>query len=397
MKKFVALLLGFALFTGLTVNDALAGKPFKAPIPISLPVAQTGTITFSNAVSHISDIPETAWQSVQNVITNNKSVPKVNNVVHMGPNTTLDVGGGMPRIQTILSRGEKLWVGFSQVKNFYLLMYNAKDEPWAQSDWSATGKAAKFSAGDIKGEIARIAGNCQQTNSPGNFSGAPTNCRGADSSAISNSDNAVLTFGQGGQGAANDPYVTSGGIVGHEYTHSVQAAQWIGNPSTYCTERTNSPACFRSYRSNTFAPCWLIEGQPNSVGPMVAADTFEAYKTFHQNIPFGQGPSSVTDYSQASLLSYLTSQKPGQSTSPNGCISNGNVYRLGYTVGALVVETLVAIAGPQATMALEALGASGQDFPTAFKNVYGISWADAAVILSKVLAAEYATYGPPPQ
>jgi hypothetical protein len=48
-------------------------------------------------------------------------------------------------------------------------------------------------------------------------------------------------------------------------------------------------------------------------------------------------------------------------------------------------------------MALEALGASGQDFPTAFKNVYGISWADAAVILSKVLAAEYATYGPPPQ
>jgi hypothetical protein len=48
-------------------------------------------------------------------------------------------------------------------------------------------------------------------------------------------------------------------------------------------------------------------------------------------------------------------------------------------------------------MALYSLGASGEDFPTAFQNVYGISWSDASTILSKVLAAEYATFGSPPQ
>jgi hypothetical protein len=70
---------------------------------------------------------------------------------------------------------------------------------------------------------------------------------------------------------------------------------------------------------------------------------------------------------------------------------------LGYTVGALTVEALVAIGGPQAVMALYSLGAVDQDFETAFQNVYGISWADASTILSKVLGAEYQTFGPAPK
>ena len=386
MKKLMALVLSVGLLTGLTTANANAGKTFKAPIPITLPVAQTGTITFANVLSHVSDVPQTAWQNVQDVIAANKTAPKVNNVVHQGPNTKLDVVGGMPRVQAILTRSEKLWAGFSQVKNFYLLMYNAQDEPWAEKDWAITGKAAKASSGDIKGEIQRIAGNCQKSSAPGKFSGKPTNCRGADSSAIQNSDNAILTFGQGGEGAANDSMVTTGGIVGHEYGHAVQAAQWIGTSST-----------FRSYDANTFAPCWLIEGQGNSIGWAVAADTYDMYSTMIKDRPYGQGPSTVTDYSEASLLKYLTSQGPGQSVKSNGCISNGAVYSLGYTVGAAATEILTAIAGPQSTMALYALGARGQDFPTAFKNVYGITWAEAAKVLSKVLAAEYATFGPPPQ
>ena len=70
---------------------------------------------------------------------------------------------------------------------------------------------------------------------------------------------------------------------------------------------------------------------------------------------------------------------------------------MGYSIGALTVEALVAIGGPQAVMALFSLGAEGQDFITAFQNIYGISWDEASTILSEVLAAEYATYGPPPK
>ena len=110
-----------------------------------------------------------------------------------------------------------------------------------------------------------------------------------------------------------------------------------------------------------------------------------------KNRPYNQGPSIVTDYTQSSLRDYLYNQKP------NECIASGDIYRLGYSVGGQAVEILTAIAGPQSTMALYSLGASGEDFPTAFQNVYGISWSDASTILSKVLAAEYATFGTPPQ
>lgn len=366
--------------------------PFVAPKPITLPAAQTGAITFANVLDHVADISMTAWQNVQDVIASNPTPTKaIANEVHVGPNTQIDITGGLPRIQELLLRSQKLWSGFTQVSTFNLLMYNAQDEPWAEEDWKKTGAAKKYFAGTIKAEVTRIAGNCQQTLSPGVFSGTPTNCRGADSTALENSNDAILTFGQGGEGAANDPSVKSGGILGHEYTHSVQAAQWIGKPSSYCTEQTNSQYCNRSWNSNWgFSPCWLFEGLPNSVGQMIVYETYSGFQASRKYLPYGQGPTTVTDYSQASLLAYLVNQN--HST----CYSNGALYNLGYTVGAMTVEILVAIAGPQAAMAMYSLGAEGQKFETAFQNVYGISWSDASVILSKVLAAEYVIAGPPP-
>ena len=366
--------------------------PFVAKIPISLPVAQSTDpkgITFANVLDHISEIPKVAWQKTQDVIAANPATPATKNVVLVGPNTQLDVVGGLPRIQEVLARSEKLFAGFTQVKSFYLLMYNAKDEPWAEQTWTTTGTDNKYL--DVKGSIRRIAGNCQQTLSPGVFSGAVSNCRGADSSAISNSDDAILTFGQGGQGASSDPMITTGAVVGHEYNHSVQAAQWIGHPKSYCTPETYNPDCFRSASANSFAPCWLIEGQGNSLGWMATAETFDIYTSLIKGRPYNAGPTTITDYTQTSLQKYLYDQIP------NKCIEDGQLYALGYSVGGQAVEVLTAIAGPQSTMALYALGAGGQDFATAFKNVYGISWSDASVILSKVLAAEYATFGPPPK
>jgi len=365
---------------------------FTAPIPITLPVSQNGPITFTNVVEKFADIPETAWTNVQDVIAANPASAPVSNEVHVGPNTKIDVAGGLPRIQDILLLSQRLWSGFTQNSTFFMLMYNAQDEPWAEKDWQTFATEKNYFANVISEETKRIAGNCQESSAPGVFSGPPVNCRGANSTAITNSDEASFTFGQGGKGAAEDPYVVGGGIVGHEYTHAVQAAQWIKNPSSYCTEESQEPSCFRSWSSNWgFSPCWIFEGLPNSVGPMIVSETFTKYQDFRKNLPFGQGPTTVTDYTEISLKKYLFEQ------SNSTCYQDGNLYALGYTVGALTTEALVAIAGPQATMALYALGAQGQDFETAFKKVYGISWSEASTILSKVLAKEYSTFGPPPK
>ena len=383
---------GIAPAPSATPTPTKTAAPFVAPKPITLPVAQKGSITFANAIDHIAEIPMTAWQKVQDLIASNPTPTKpIANEVHVGPNTQIIITGGLPRIQELLLRNQKLWSGFTQVSTFHLLMYNAKDEQWAEEDWKKTGADKKYFAGAINAEVTRIAGNCQKTLAPGVFSGPPDNCSGADSTAIENTNDAILTFGFE-DGTRTGPFVTSGGILGHEYAHAVQAAQWIGKPSSYCTEQTNSQYCNRSWNSNWgFSPCWLFEGLPNSVGQMTAFETYALYKESRQNLPYGQGPTTVTDYSQASLLSYLVNQ------SHSTCYANGDLYRLGYTVGALAVETLTAIAGPQSVMALYSLGAEGQKFETAFQNVYGISWSEASVILSKVLAAEYATFGTPPK
>jgi len=388
--KFTCVKVGSKLVWSKGVKASSAA--FKAPMPISLPVAQTGTITFATVLDHIPEIPQTAWQKVQDVIavkSSNSTMTKTKFDINVGPNTPIDVTGGLPRVREVLTRTEKLWSGFSQSKNFYLLMYNAQDEPWAEKEWKTFGKSKKYISNFVKYFSKDIAANCQKQTSTGS-EGNLTNCRGNNGGAIANSDDAYAFFGQGGQGASSDASVVGGGMAGRLYTGSVQDSQWNGKPSTYCNEKTYSGNCWRSSQKVSFAPCWLAIGQPSSVGQMAVAENYDSYSTFHKDLPFNQGATTITDYSQSSLRDYLYNQ------SPKTCYQNESISALGFSVGALATEVLTAIAGPQATMALFSLGAQGQNFPTAFKNVYGISWSDASVILSKVLAAEYATYGPYP-
>ena len=55
------------------------------------------------------------------------------------------------------------------------------------------------------------------------------------------------------------------------------------------------------------------------------------------------------------------------------------------------MEALIAIGGPQSTLALYALGGNGETCEEAFQHVYGISWDEGSTILGQILAAEYAS------
>ncbi|MSW09057.1 MAG: hypothetical protein F2879_04515, partial [Actinobacteria bacterium] len=65
MRKYIALIAASTLIVTSFQSAASAASPkktnFKALIPITLPVAQSGVITFNNIQDHISEIPETAW------------------------------------------------------------------------------------------------------------------------------------------------------------------------------------------------------------------------------------------------------------------------------------------------------------------------------------------------
>jgi hypothetical protein len=97
-----------------TTQSAPASKPsttpkktnFKAPLPISLPAKQDGAITFMNALEKYADIPQVAWQNVQDTIAKN---PDVNIPIsfYVGPNTTLNTVGGEARIKEMEAKAEE--------------------------------------------------------------------------------------------------------------------------------------------------------------------------------------------------------------------------------------------------------------------------------------------------
>jgi len=369
-------------------------KPsFKAPIPISLPVAQTGAITFENVMNHVSEIPQTAWQRIQDVIKSNTPV-NLKTDIYLAPNTRLDVAGGVTQFQNILQRNAQLWSGFSQSPYLSVYIYNAQDEPLAEQkllEVYASRGYVKFAS---DGPINAMRNNCSPAIQPGQTINSNVDCGGANAGSVRESDEATMEFSQ--QNTFRGDY---SGTVAHEYTHTVQGGQWINDPlcknllnGTYIGSAPGGNGCFRNGMANKqFSPCWLFEGLPQGTGYMAAYSDFPGYLNMRKTLPFNQGPTTITDYSANSLRDYLLNQ-----TAPS-CYDNFPLYKLGYSVGALTVEALTAIAGPQSVMAIYSLGAEGEDFPTAFQHVYGISWSDASTILSNVLASEYATYGPPPK
>jgi len=330
-------------------------SPVPNPIPIRLPVSPIGQITFENITQHVSEISEVAYTSVQTVEGSNVQ-PNVKTTVTVGPHTVASVDDLPGAFKKIM----KLWAGFRLPRTYYALIYNFEDKSWAKSI-ARTIPVVK-STGGINGptDLPNLINQCS----------APTACSNANSGISDTVGNGLGQFAMDPDHNAKDPYFFMGGIYGHEFTHSVQAAQFLGSGIVP--------------NSSSKIPCWFNEGQPNFEGTAAEAPDFASYMKWRVGMPKGWQIPSFTDYSAASLLKVL---KTGN---PPGCLPPKPIYLLGYGIGALVIEALTAIGGPQSTMAVVTLLGRGQSYEQAFKNVYGISWSKAAPILAEVASIEYA-------
>lgn len=329
--------------------------PNQNPIPVSLPILPIGQITFQNILEHIDDISLAAYTAVQTVESTNTQ-PKVRTTIAVGPHTVPSVTD----VRAAFKKTMKLWAGFRQPRTYYALLYSFEDKTWARKT------AAKIpvvkSTGGINGP----------TNMPAliNQCTTPTQCSSANSGISDAAGNGLGQFAMDPIHNAQDPFFQLGGIYGHEYTHSVQGAQFLG------TQDVPNPSMV--------LPCWFHEGQPNFDGTAAVAPDFASYMTWRVHMPKGWPIQTFTDYSAASLLKVLKTGYPPK------CLPPAPIYALGYGIGALVIEALTAIGGPQSTMAVVTLMGRGQTYAKAFKNVYGISWTKAAPILAQVAAIEYA-------
>lgn len=332
----------------------------RNPLPIAVPVAQDGSITFSNIAAKISKVPRVAYASVQAVEAANTPV-SIPTQVLVGPHTTPNVADP----QAAFARVMTLWAGFRQPSSYYALLFSFRDKQWAL-DAGAT-LPPVVDTGGIQGGSG-LAGRINQCT-------AVHQCSGANSGIVDGAKNYGLgQFGMDPQHNGKDPYFQLGGIEGHEYTHAVQGAQFIDDASN----RSANQAV------QTSVPCWFIEGQANFAGTAVEAGTYAKYMRWRKNMPKGWPIPSFTDYSAESIRNVLLTSKPPE------CLPPSPIYDLGYGVGALVIEALTAIGGPQSTMAVLTEIGYGLTYEEAFQAVYGISWESAAPIMAQVAAAEYA-------
>ena len=341
--------------------DKGTSTSFNAPMPITLPVAQSGTITFANALSHVSEISTVSWQRIQDIIDKTPAVDIPHQLL-VGPNTTTVT---KTIEETILSREFKLWSGFQQTHYLTLIAYNYSDLNWAAATNDAVVKSKGYSSDNAVG-LDRAKQSCHGT----------TNCDGGNAGQVGGADDAIEFLGV----TTTYPWnPTSNGEVGHEYTHTVTSAQFIGTASAN-----------QNYYEQMFMPCWMNEGLSNASGIGASSTSLREYLDSRdgQVTHLGTLPAEFKGFTAAGLKDFLSSQNSNQSTA-NNCYQNGPLYQLGYSIGFAATEALFAIGGPHSVMALVSRGAMGDTFSQAFQNVYGISWDEGSTILGQILAAEY--------
>ena len=326
------------------------------PIPITLPVPQTGAITFSNIVENVDKIPRAAWNSVQSALASNSPV-SVTNVVEIGPNTTPNVPKA--NILTALQNIQKVFSGFTQPKTFTSLIWSYPDLEWTK-DWVKKNTSASPHIRRISDDFDRCtASNC------GGGGGGPVSMQGYGFEYFVLSSRYL-----------NDPFFTSGAAQPKEYILVAEATQFIKHPKIGTFPGGPNDAL------NNIAPCWLRQGTALYNGAASLNISFADFLTVRNENALGQSDPKFNDYSASSLESFFKNDV-APACNPE------NVFGPDYEIGELAVEALQSIAGPQSVMALFALMGSGQKFDAAFQNVYGISWSKAIPTLAKTVAVGF--------
>ena len=329
---------------GVVIKAAPAKVP--APTPIPTPSATpTPTPTFtppvrpaswSELVSKSEGITYWAWKLAQERIA--KAAPATTEfVIHIGPNTEMNVKDP----EKILKMVSGFYADAPQVKLTHVAFFDFADVMWAQD------LDKKYSNRPRPTEVAMT---CR----------SKTLCNGGNAYIDGN----LVGFNYVGSSPSNREIAmkNSGETIAHEYFHVIQML-----PNYDAIARGVDPE---------WMPDWIREGTAEWFATAVVSKEFSDLTSYQRNC------SEVELYRNkfsAESVSKVLSSNTGQSD--NGFFA--------YNLGAKVAEALVVLKGVDSILEFYALGARGQNFETAFQNIYGISWAEAKPILAEAISKRY--------
>jgi hypothetical protein len=154
----------------------------------------------------------------------------------------------------------------------------------------------------------------------------------------------------------------------HEYTHAVQGMIFKG--------KVNNPPAMQM-------PCWYSEGQPQAVSiPTVAKSAEDYIKTRKSWITDNRW--LLKDYEPETIQQFLKENMKVPCP--------GSTMPMITTLGYIIMDALVSIGGIDKTFDVLKAKSDGSTFEDAFMKVYGITWNEASIALSKAASKVYKEY-----
>ena len=308
---------------------------FPSPEPVT-DKAPTG---FSDLVENYSGISKVVWSEIQKLALEGSTRSSFE--IEFGPQTTLQSGVGKP--EDYFQKASKLWASYSQPKTTKAFFFSFVDLNWVQ--------AKNRGLGGSWFKPDELADNCKNAIDCSSFGGA-YNGQGQLFIGVSSQERPTWNLG----------WVR--GNFAHEFTHTVQYTE------------LNAPA-------DAKLPCWFAEGQSQVAGQAIGFETLEDYRK-SRLAWINQPAGAIESYSPDSILKFYEAT----GGSGNGKCSPSVRPRV-YDIGFFTVEALAAIKGINSTMDLVVSVGKGVSFETSFKNIYGISWNEAAPILAQAISRIY--------
>jgi hypothetical protein len=329
--------------SGIKLTCVKSGKKLAWKAVAVEPAAPT---TFENLLANYRGIPAAAWKNTQaNITSNTLATPPLE--ILLGPNTKMPYEKSI--VEVALKKLTGIFKNFAQPPKQTTLFYNYKDLKWATDSLSTFRNPFRVS----------------NTYADQAIEHCPTEyfCRGSFGN-YAEGTGLIITSVALPEGQWIDYFDLSGALDIHEFTHTIQKAQFL------------------EAKKNTHNgyPHWFSEGQPQVAAFTGANNTLAAYKEMRlkvMDVPAkGLGGYSPEDISRFYKL---------QSEDVRDLATSD----LKYTIGYITVEALTALKGIDSTMNLVKAVAAGDTYEQAFKKTYGVEWSYAEPILAQVVSKQF--------
>jgi len=328
-------------FTCVKSGKKLLWNKGVANVKSTQPAAPTG---FNDLEANYSGVSYSAWKKSNEKILASSS-PSIPLEILLGANTKLN----NKNPEFAFSQVNKLYAGNVLPKNIVLLAFNFQDRDWAITKMDQIVPNAGSSW--IKDVACPSADTCLGGGSFHNMSNK--------TSLI------VITTGIDPN---NLNTTISGTFEAHEYAHSIE--QSSADALRPAVNLLQSP----------WPPNWYWEGLANfTQHAAIYSDSFEKYTKYRKESS-GQifnnstwNAKYIEGYFQTNLTNEWASQYPRLRQ---------------YDLGAMLVEVLVAIKGPDSAMQVFRESVNGGGFESAFQRIYGSSFQSVLPIISRTIALE---------